>query len=396
MPETFELCTELIRPGGRVANVGVHGKCATLHLEKLWIRDVMITTGLVDTTTTPKLMRLIEGGRLDPTVFATHHFALARDRGGVRRVRRRGRDARAQGRAHGDAGRSESRHGRAGARWRLASRPHEQFEREPVTGSCCFATARASGTSRASSPAGSTSGSPSAACTRPCTPASCSRRADLLPDVVHTSLLVARDPHDRARARGGRPRVDPRAPLLAPERAALRRRSRARARSRRGSSTATSSTCSGAAPTTFRRRRCRRLGARGRTRPALRRRAARRAAGAPSASRTCSSACSRTGTTRSSPISSTGGSVLVVRARQLAACARQAPRRDPRRRDRRAQPPDRRAARLRARRSDAADGGGRPAVRCERHLPRPRRGTSSIAGVKNQGQTAAMTAVKNR
>ena len=76
-PQTFELCTELIRPGGRVANVGVHGKCATLHLEKLWIRDVMITTGLVDTNTTPKLLRLIEGGRLDPTVFATHHFSLS-------------------------------------------------------------------------------------------------------------------------------------------------------------------------------------------------------------------------------------------------------------------------------------------------------------------------------
>jgi alcohol dehydrogenase len=75
-PQTFELCTELIRPGGRVANVGVHGKCATLHLEKLWIRDVLITTGLVDTNTTPKLLKLIEGGRLDPTVFATHHFPL--------------------------------------------------------------------------------------------------------------------------------------------------------------------------------------------------------------------------------------------------------------------------------------------------------------------------------
>ena len=45
VPETFELCTELIRPGGRVANVGVHGHAATLHLEKLWIRDVTITTG---------------------------------------------------------------------------------------------------------------------------------------------------------------------------------------------------------------------------------------------------------------------------------------------------------------------------------------------------------------
>jgi alcohol dehydrogenase len=76
VPDTFELCTELIRPGGRVANVGVHGHPATLHLEKLWIRDVMITTGLVDTTTTPKLLRLIETGRLDPTPFATHRFAL--------------------------------------------------------------------------------------------------------------------------------------------------------------------------------------------------------------------------------------------------------------------------------------------------------------------------------
>ena len=77
VPETFELCTDLIRPGGRVANVGVHGKSATLHLEKLWIRDVMITTGLVDTHTTPMLLKLIEGERFDPTVFATHHFALS-------------------------------------------------------------------------------------------------------------------------------------------------------------------------------------------------------------------------------------------------------------------------------------------------------------------------------
>jgi alcohol dehydrogenase len=76
VPETFELCAEIIRPGGRVANVGVHGHPATLHLEKLWIRDVLITTGLVDTSTTPKLLRLIESGRLDPTPFATHRFAL--------------------------------------------------------------------------------------------------------------------------------------------------------------------------------------------------------------------------------------------------------------------------------------------------------------------------------
>ena len=76
VPDTFELCTELIRPGGRVANVGVHGCAATLHLERLWIRDVLITTGLVDTFTTPKLLKLIGDGRLDPTPFATHRFAL--------------------------------------------------------------------------------------------------------------------------------------------------------------------------------------------------------------------------------------------------------------------------------------------------------------------------------
>ena len=76
VPETFELCTELIRAGGRVANVGVHGCSATLHLEKLWIRNVVITTGLVDTFTTPRLLQLIEGGRLDPTPFATHRFQL--------------------------------------------------------------------------------------------------------------------------------------------------------------------------------------------------------------------------------------------------------------------------------------------------------------------------------
>jgi len=77
VPQTFELCAELIRPGGRLANVGVHGHPATLHLERLWIRDVLITTGLVDTFTTPKLLKLIADGRLDPTPFATHRFELA-------------------------------------------------------------------------------------------------------------------------------------------------------------------------------------------------------------------------------------------------------------------------------------------------------------------------------
>ena len=77
IPATFELCTELVKPGGHVANVGVHGAPAMLHLEKLWIKNVTITTGLVDTYSTPTLLRLVEEGRLDPTPFATHRFGLA-------------------------------------------------------------------------------------------------------------------------------------------------------------------------------------------------------------------------------------------------------------------------------------------------------------------------------
>ena len=76
VPETFELCARLVRPGGHVANVGVHGAPATLHLEDLWIKNVTITTGLVDTRSTPTLLELIREGRLDPTPFATHRFGL--------------------------------------------------------------------------------------------------------------------------------------------------------------------------------------------------------------------------------------------------------------------------------------------------------------------------------
>ena len=76
LPDTFELACGLIRPGGRVANIGVHGHSATLHLETLWSRDVTISTGLVDTNTIPRLLKLVVDGRLDPTVFATHRFAL--------------------------------------------------------------------------------------------------------------------------------------------------------------------------------------------------------------------------------------------------------------------------------------------------------------------------------
>jgi alcohol dehydrogenase len=77
IPETFELCTGLVRPGGRVANIGVHGRPSTLHLETLWIRNITITTGLVDTATTPTLLRLLGSGQINVSSFLTHRFTLS-------------------------------------------------------------------------------------------------------------------------------------------------------------------------------------------------------------------------------------------------------------------------------------------------------------------------------
>jgi len=76
VPATFELCTRLVRPGGTVANVGVHGAPATLHLEDLWIRNVTITTGLVDTFSTPRLLSMLAAGRLQLPGLITHRFGL--------------------------------------------------------------------------------------------------------------------------------------------------------------------------------------------------------------------------------------------------------------------------------------------------------------------------------
>ena len=76
VPATFELCADLVRPGGHVANIGVHGKSATLHLETLWTRDVTITTGLVDTYSTPMLLRARLAQSTRRGAFVTHHFPL--------------------------------------------------------------------------------------------------------------------------------------------------------------------------------------------------------------------------------------------------------------------------------------------------------------------------------
>jgi alcohol dehydrogenase len=76
IPATFELCENLVGPGGTIANVGVHGRKVDLHLETLWSRNIAITTRLVDTVTTPVLMRSVQAGKFDPKSLITHHFTL--------------------------------------------------------------------------------------------------------------------------------------------------------------------------------------------------------------------------------------------------------------------------------------------------------------------------------
>jgi alcohol dehydrogenase len=76
IPATFELCESIIGAGGHIANVGVHGKSVSLHLETLWSKNITITTRLVDTVSTPMLLKTLVSKRLDPTKLITHRFAL--------------------------------------------------------------------------------------------------------------------------------------------------------------------------------------------------------------------------------------------------------------------------------------------------------------------------------
>jgi alcohol dehydrogenase len=73
---TFEMCQEIIAPGGVIANIGVHGAKADLHLEKLWDRNISITTRLVDTVSTPMLMNVLQSHKIDPKLLITHRFTF--------------------------------------------------------------------------------------------------------------------------------------------------------------------------------------------------------------------------------------------------------------------------------------------------------------------------------
>jgi alcohol dehydrogenase len=76
IPASFDTCQSVIAPGGNIANVGVHGKSVELHLEKLWIQNINISTGLVNTNTTPMLMKTVQSGKVDAGKLITHRFAL--------------------------------------------------------------------------------------------------------------------------------------------------------------------------------------------------------------------------------------------------------------------------------------------------------------------------------
>jgi alcohol dehydrogenase len=76
VPATFELCESIIAAGGHIANIGVHGKSVILHLETLWSKNITITTRLVDTVTTPMLLKTVSAKKIDPAKLITHHFPM--------------------------------------------------------------------------------------------------------------------------------------------------------------------------------------------------------------------------------------------------------------------------------------------------------------------------------
>ena len=86
IPDTFDACTKIVRPGGTVANAGVHGRPVELALQDLWIMDVTITTGLVSTNTTPMLLKLVATNKLPAAAVRDAHLQAQRDHRGLRHI----------------------------------------------------------------------------------------------------------------------------------------------------------------------------------------------------------------------------------------------------------------------------------------------------------------------
>lgn len=77
IPTTFDICQSIIAPGGRIANIGVHGKPVEFHIERLWSYNITLTTRLVDTVTTPMLLKLVQSGHVDANKLVSHRFELS-------------------------------------------------------------------------------------------------------------------------------------------------------------------------------------------------------------------------------------------------------------------------------------------------------------------------------
>jgi alcohol dehydrogenase len=77
VPPTWDICQKIVKPGGHIANVGVHGQKVNFEIEKLWIKNLTITTGLVNTNTTPMLIKTVSANRVDLSKLITHHFSLS-------------------------------------------------------------------------------------------------------------------------------------------------------------------------------------------------------------------------------------------------------------------------------------------------------------------------------
>ena len=75
-PASFDICQHIVRPGGHIANIGVHGKSVDLQIQDLWIQNITITMGLVNTNTTPMLLKTVTSGKIQPEKLITHHFKL--------------------------------------------------------------------------------------------------------------------------------------------------------------------------------------------------------------------------------------------------------------------------------------------------------------------------------
>lgn len=76
IPATWDICQNIVKAGGNIANVGVHGKLVQFDIDRLWIANVTITTGLVSANTTPQLLKVVQSGNLDAGQLVTHHFKL--------------------------------------------------------------------------------------------------------------------------------------------------------------------------------------------------------------------------------------------------------------------------------------------------------------------------------